>query len=83
MRFAFFDFPQVYPSAEIACKYSMTVLMSNCVGQSDGRECAGKTSVWNNKGALVGQLNDTNEGIVIADTETQDVIEATIETHCH
>lgn len=64
--------------ADIANKYSMTVLMSNCVGQSDGQECAGKTSIWNNKGLLVGQLNDTDEGIIIFDTDTQELIEKTI-----
>lgn len=64
--------------ADIANKYSMTVLMSNCVGQSDGQECAGKTSIWNNKGLLVRQLNDTDEGIIIFDTDTQELIEKTI-----
>ncbi len=64
--------------AEIAIKYSMTVLMSNCVGQSGGYECAGKSSIWNNKGLLVGQLNNTNEGIIIIDTDTNEVIEITI-----
>jgi len=64
--------------ADIAIKYSMTVLMSNSVGQADGFECAGKTEIWNNKGLLTGQLNDTNEGILIIDTETQETIERTI-----
>ncbi len=61
--------------SDIANKYSMTVLMSNCVGQCDDFECAGKTSIWNNKGLLAGQLNDTNEGIIIIDTDTQELIE--------
>lgn len=61
--------------ADIAHKYSMTVLMSNCIGQADGLECAGKTSVWNNQGLLVGQLNDLDEGIMIIDTETRELIE--------
>ena len=56
--------------AGIANKYSMTVLMSNCIGQCDGNECAGKTSIWNDKGILTGQLNEKNEGILIIDTET-------------
>lgn len=64
--------------SEIANKYSMTVLMSNCIGKCDGHECAGKTSVWNKKGMLTGQLNDTNEGIIIFDTDTQKLIEKTI-----
>ncbi|MEP6597520.1 MAG: nitrilase-related carbon-nitrogen hydrolase, partial [Ginsengibacter sp.] len=64
--------------ADIAKKYSMTVLMSNCIGQADGHECAGKTSIWNNKGLLAGQLNNTNEGILIIETGTKEVIEKTI-----
>ena len=62
----------------IANKYSMMVLMSNCVGPCDNFESGGKTSIWNNKGLLVGQLNDTNEGIIILDTDTQELIEKTI-----
>jgi len=64
--------------SEIANKYSMTVLMSNCIGHSDNFECGGKTSVWNNKGLLVEQLNDTNEGIIIFDIDTQEPIKKTI-----
>ena len=64
--------------ADIGEKYSMAVLMSNSVGQADGFECAGKTSIWNNKGVLAGQLNDTNEGILIIDTDTEELIERTI-----
>ena len=60
--------------SDIANKYTMTVLMANCVGQADGEECAGKTSIWNNQGLLIGQLNDTNEGILIIDTDMQEII---------
>ena len=63
--------------SDIATKYSMTVLMSNCVGLCDGFECGGKTSIWNNKSLLAGQLNDTDEGILIIDTETRELIEKT------
>jgi predicted amidohydrolase len=62
----------------IANTYSMTVLMSNCIGPCDGEECGGKTSVWTNKGSLAGQLNGTNEGIIIIDTNTGEIIEKTI-----
>lgn len=64
--------------SDIAKKYSMTVLMSNCVGQSGGMECGGRTSIWNNKGLLVGELDETNEGIIIIDTDTQELIKKTI-----
>lgn len=64
--------------SEIAKTYSMTVLMSNCIGMSGDGECAGKTSVLNRNGTLVAQLDETNEGIIIIDTDTQEIIEKTL-----
>jgi len=64
--------------SDIAKKHSLTVLMSNSIGPADGSVCAGKTSVWNNKGLLVGQLDDTNEGIFVFDTKTHDVVQKMI-----
>ena len=64
--------------ADIADKYSMTVLMSNCVGPSDNFESAGTTSVWNHRGVLVGKLDDANEGIIIYDSDTQELLEEKI-----
>ena len=64
--------------SDIARSYAMTILMSNCVGPSDDFVSAGKSSVWNHKGILPGQLDDTHEGILIYDTSTQE-IEARIE----
>lgn len=60
--------------SDMAAKYSMTVVMSNCLGHFDGDEGAGRTSVWNKKGILAGQLDDVNEGIIIYDTTTQELI---------
>jgi predicted amidohydrolase len=60
--------------SEIARTYSMPVVMSNCVGFCDGAECAGRTAVWNKNGLLIGQLDGTNEGILIYDTDTHEVI---------
>ena len=62
----------------IGNKYSMTVLMSNSIGPSDNFEGAGKSSIWNNKGVLLGQLDDKNEGILIIDTDTQEITEKKI-----
>jgi predicted amidohydrolase len=45
------------------------VVMSNCVGLCDGHVCAGKSSVWNNDGSVLAQLNDQDEGIIILDVE--------------
>jgi predicted amidohydrolase len=60
---------------DIASGYSIPVLMSNCVGFCDGAACAGRTSIWNEKGALVGQLDDRAEGILILDSVTRAVTE--------
>ena len=61
--------------AAIATSYSMTVLMSNCVGYCDNFESGGKTSIWNNKGALLGQLDDKSQGILMINTDTNEIIE--------
>lgn len=61
--------------AAIAENYSMNVVMANCVGVCDGDVCGGRSSVWNQRGQLIGQLNDTDEGILILDTDTHEVIE--------
>jgi predicted amidohydrolase len=55
----------------IASKYGMTVLLSNCVGMCEDGECGGRSAAWNNKGSLLGELDDTEEGILILDTDTQ------------
>src|SRR5256885_2305989 len=55
--------------SEIARKYAMTVLMCNCVGPCDNFEAAGGTAFWNDKGALVEQLDNSSEGILMIDTD--------------
>jgi predicted amidohydrolase len=59
--------------SEIAKKYSMTVLMSNCIGTSDGFDFAGKSSIWNKQGSLLAQMDDRNEGILIFDTVSREI----------
>ena len=54
----------------IAQDYAMTVLVANCVGPCDGEEGGGKSAIWNKNGALLAQLNDTDEGVLILDTGT-------------
>jgi predicted amidohydrolase len=60
--------------ADIAKKYSMTVLVSNCVGECEGKTAGGRSSVWDSKGSLRDQLNETGEGLLIFDTDTQEII---------
>lgn len=62
----------------VAKNYSMPVLMSNCIGFCDNFVGAGFSTVWTKQGQLVGQLDDKNEGILIFDTETEEVIKHTI-----
>lgn len=62
---AFNHFPK------IAKQYSMPVLMSNCLGPCDDFESTGNSAIWNKDGLLSGQLNETDEGILIFDTETE------------
>jgi predicted amidohydrolase len=64
--------------SQIAKEYSMTVLMSNFIGHCDNFDCGGRSSVWNEKGELIEQLDDRNEGILVFDTETQRVIKKII-----
>jgi len=58
----------------IAKNYGMTVLLSNCVGPTEDYLGGGRSSVWNNKGELLAQLNDSDEGILIVDTDTHEII---------
>jgi len=57
--------------SEISTEYGMTVLLSNAVGESDGFECAGRSAIWDNRGAILQQLDAVNEGILLFDTDTR------------
>ena len=63
--------------SEIAREYSMTALMANTVGMSDGSECAGRTSVWNANGQLLDHLDGVSEGILVVDADEQHVSKLT------
>lgn len=63
---------EYYPN--IAKEYSMPVLMANCVGFCDNFLSVGQSAVWTKEGKLAGHLNDQNEGILLFDTETEEVI---------
>jgi predicted amidohydrolase len=59
---------------QIAKQYGMPVLMSNCVGFCDNFLSVGKSAVWTKEGELVGQLDDKTEGILLFDTETEEIV---------
>ena len=59
--------------ADIARRYSMTVLISNGVGRCDGFDCGGASAAWNKEGELLAQLGESGEGLLILDCETGEV----------
>lgn len=65
-----------YPA--VAKKFAMTVLMSNCVGYCDNFESVGNSSVWTKEGLLLAQLDAKNEGLLIYNSETEEIIKWTI-----
>lgn len=65
-----------YP--KIAKQFAIPVLMVNCVGFCDNFLSIGQSAVWTKDGRLVGQLDNQGEGILIFDTETEEVIQTTI-----
>jgi len=50
-----------------AQKYSMNVLMANYGGPSYNMRSAGRSTFWDNKGNLVGNMANEGEGLLIAD----------------
>ena len=68
---------------KIADKYLMPVLMANCVGFCDTFQSKGQSSVWDENGILVGQLDSQNEGVIIYDTvlKTTNRVEKTNANH--
>ena len=67
--------------AAVAAKYSMPVLIANAIGPADNFLNAGRSSVWNNKGILQAQLKEDTGGLLIWDTETEEVIAVEIASH--
>jgi len=63
----------------IATKFGMPVLMSNFVGFCDNFENAGQSAVWSKNGNLIEKLDDKQEGILIFDTESEEVIKQTLQ----
>jgi predicted amidohydrolase len=63
----------------IAKNYNMVTCMANYVGKSGGYECAGKSSVWNEKGELMEQLGDKTEGMIIFDTVTRKTLSTSLQ----
>ena len=54
--------------SEISAKYSIPVFMVNSIGQCDNFISAGQTAAWDEKGQILGQLDDQNEGLLMYDS---------------
>lgn len=63
--------------ARISKQYGMTVMMANSTGICDHFESAGGSAAWNNKGQLVHHMKEDVEGILIYDTQTEEIHEWT------
>ncbi|SFC97754.1 carbon-nitrogen hydrolase family protein [Flavobacterium phragmitis] len=60
--------PNAYKALKnYAEKHKMNVLMSNFSGESWGSPSAGQSAFWNNKGELVGQINDYDAGLLLVE----------------
>lgn len=57
-----------------AAQQGLLVLMANCVGPSGDGLCTGQSAAWDEKGRLLGKLDDFREGILAVDTDTRQVI---------
>ncbi len=62
-----------YPA--IAKQLSIPVLMVNSVGYCDNFLSVGQSSIWTSRGILAKQLDDKCEGLLVFNTETEEVIE--------
>ena len=60
--------------ADIARRYGMTVLITNCVGHCDNFDCGGGSAVWNSAGELLARMDAEEEGILVWDDSTGEVI---------
>jgi predicted amidohydrolase len=52
-----------------AQNHKMNVLMSNFSGESWGYPSAGQSAFWNNKGELVGQMNESDSGLLLVENQ--------------
>lgn len=57
----------------IAKKYAMPVLMSNSIGFCDNFQSKGQSAIWNKNGKRLAKLPVDKEGILIYDTESENV----------
>lgn len=62
--------------SQVAKENRMLVLMCNNIGYCDNFDAKGQTAAWNIEGQLIGQLNDSEEGLLVIDTVKNPWLEA-------
>lgn len=55
---------------KISSKHNIQTFLVNSVGKQDNFTAYGNTAAWNRKGELIAKLNETEEGILLINTET-------------
>lgn len=63
--------------SDIARNYKMVTFMANFIGDSGGYKCAGKSTIWNDNGEMIKQLGIKEEGLIIYDTKTREILTTT------
>ena len=53
--------------AQTAREHSMTVLMANFVGKTNGADCGGRSAAWLPSGDKICELDDINQGVIVLD----------------
>lgn len=64
------DKAEIYYS-KVAKEKSIPILMVNGVGYCDNFKSVGQSTVWNRKGNIIGQLNQSEEGVLVYDSQTE------------
>lgn len=62
-----------------ARKYSMSVLMVNYAGESGGFQSAGRSAVWTKDGSLAGELEGTEEALLVVTKKDREWIAEAIQ----
>ncbi|GIL22542.1 MAG: hydrolase [Bacteroidota bacterium] len=62
-----------YNRLAILARSGIYTLFVNAVGVADNGVCAGGSAVWNREGKLLASLDDTHEGLLIFDTDTESI----------
>ena len=66
--------------SSIAKRNNVPVLLSNFIGETGGWDTAGKCSAWDNKGNIVVQGSDSQEGLTLCSVTNGMVTDAAFES---